>query len=101
MQAQEALNEDALVDEQDPETGDDLNDSDIENQAPINHIGDYMKDYIMDKNKSLMKNFWTKVARLLRKHIGRLRSRVLRNTMEMLFVNFQRCEVQEGLKLFV
>ena len=47
MQAQEALNEDALVDGQDPEVGDDLNDSDVENQAPINHIEDYM----MDKNK--------------------------------------------------
>ena len=41
------------------------------------------------------------VSRLLRKHIRRLRSRVLRNTKQMLFVNFQRCEVQEGLKLFV
>ena len=35
MQAQEALNEDALVDEQPPEVEDDLNDSDVENQAPI------------------------------------------------------------------
>jgi len=51
MQAQEALNEDALVDEQPPEIGDDLNDSDVENQAPINHIVDYMEDYMMDKNK--------------------------------------------------
>ena len=40
MQAQEALNEDALVDEQPPEIGDDLNDGDVENQAPINHIED-------------------------------------------------------------
>ena len=51
MQAQEALNEDALVDGQLPEIGDDLNDSDVENQAPINHIDDYMEDYMMDKNK--------------------------------------------------
>ena len=51
MQAQEALNEDALVDEQPPEVEDDLNDSDVENQAPINHIDDYMEDYMMDKNK--------------------------------------------------
>ena len=51
MQAQEALNEDALVDGQPPEIGDDLNDSDVENQAPINHIDDFMKDYMMDKNK--------------------------------------------------
>ena len=29
----------------------DLNDIDIENQAPINHIDDYMEDYMMDKNK--------------------------------------------------
>ena len=46
MQAQEAVNEDARVDEQPPEIGDDLNDVDVENQAPINHIDDYMKDYI-------------------------------------------------------
>jgi hypothetical protein len=51
MQAQEALNEDARVDEQPPEIGDDLNDGDVENQAPINHIDDYMEDYMMDKNK--------------------------------------------------
>ena len=51
MQAQEALNEDALVDEQPPEVEDDLNDIDVENQAPINHIDDYMKDYMMDKDK--------------------------------------------------
>ena len=29
----------------------DLNDNDVENQAPINHIDDYMRDYMMDKNK--------------------------------------------------
>ena len=51
MQAQEALNEDALVDEQPPEVEDDLNDIDVENQAPINHIDDYMEDYMMDKDK--------------------------------------------------
>ena len=51
MQAQEALNEDARVDEQFPEVEDYLNDSDVENQAPINHIVDYMEDYMMDKNK--------------------------------------------------
>ena len=28
-----------------------MNDGDVENQAPINHIDDYMKDYMMDKNK--------------------------------------------------
>ena len=38
MQAQEALNEDALVDEEPPEVVDDLNDTDVENQAPIKHI---------------------------------------------------------------
>ena len=53
MQAQEALNEDAHVDGQDSEIGDDLNDIDIENQAPINHIDDYLEDYMMDKNKSI------------------------------------------------
>jgi len=29
----------------------DLNDIDVENQAPTNHIEDYMRDYLMDKNK--------------------------------------------------
>ena len=29
----------------------DLNANDIENQAPINHINDYMRDYMMDKKK--------------------------------------------------
>ena len=51
MQAQEALNEDARVDGQAPEIGDDLNDSNVENQAPINHIDDYKSDYLMDTNK--------------------------------------------------
>ena len=51
MQAQEALNEDALVDGQPPQVGDDLNDSDVEIQAPINHIDDYVRDYMLDKNK--------------------------------------------------
>ena len=41
-----ARNEDALVDEQHHEVEDDLNDSDAENQAPINHIDDYVKDYM-------------------------------------------------------
>ena len=50
MQAQEAVNEDVLVDGQYLEIGDDLNDNDVENQAPINHIDDYMED-MMDKNK--------------------------------------------------
>ena len=54
MQAQGALNEDALVDEQPPEIGDDLNDSDVENQALINHIDDYVRDYLMDKHKKLV-----------------------------------------------
>jgi hypothetical protein len=51
MQAQEALNEDALVEGQVAEILADLNDNDVENQAPINHIDDYMKDYVMDKDK--------------------------------------------------
>ena len=45
------MSEDARVDEQPPEIGADLNGNDIENQAPINHIDDYMRDYMMDKNK--------------------------------------------------
>ena len=57
MQAQEALNEDALVDGQPPEIGDDLNNIDVENQAPINHMDDYLRDYMMDKNKKLVDKF--------------------------------------------
>ena len=45
------MNEEVLVDEQPPEVEDDLNNSDVENQARIDHIDDYMKDYMMDKNK--------------------------------------------------
>ena len=52
MQSQEALNEEPLVDGQDPEVRDDFNDIDVENQAPINHIEDYMEDYMMEKNKN-------------------------------------------------
>ena len=51
MQAQEALNEDAHVEGQVAEILAGLNDSDVENQAPINHIDDYMEDYMMDKDK--------------------------------------------------
>ena len=51
MQAQEALNEEQLDDGQAAEVLADLNANDIENQAPINHINDYMRDYVMDKNK--------------------------------------------------
>ena len=51
MQAQEALNEDAHVEGQVAEILAGLNDSDVENQAPINQTDDYMKDYTMDKNK--------------------------------------------------
>ena len=31
----------------------DLNDNDIENQAPINHIDDYVEDYMMDKTQKV------------------------------------------------
>jgi len=51
MQAQEAMNEEQLDDGQAAEVLADLNGNDIENQAPINHIDDYMRDYVMDRNK--------------------------------------------------
>ena len=51
MEAQGNLNEEQLDDGQAAEVLADLNDSDVENQAPINHIDDYMEDYMMDKNK--------------------------------------------------
>jgi hypothetical protein len=40
MEAQEALNEEALDDGQAAQILADLNDIDVENQAPINHIDD-------------------------------------------------------------
>ena len=40
MEAQEALNEEALDDGQAAQILADFNDIDIENQAPINHIDD-------------------------------------------------------------
>ena len=52
MEAQEALNEEALDDGQPSEILADLNDIDVVNQAPINHKDDYMRDYMMDKNKA-------------------------------------------------
>ena len=52
MEAQGNLNEEQLDDGQAAEVLADLNGNDIENQAPINHIDDYMRDYMMDKNKA-------------------------------------------------
>ena len=52
MEAQEALNEEALDDGLAAQILADFNDIDIEYQAPINHIDDYMRDYMMDKNKA-------------------------------------------------
>ena len=52
MEAQEALNEEALDDGQAAQILADFNDIDIENQAPINHIDDYVSDLMMDKNKA-------------------------------------------------
>ena len=101
MQAQEALNKDALVDGHDSEVGDDLNDSDVDNQAPINHIDDYMEDTRWTKTKSLMMNFWTKITSVGRTHIRCFQSRVLRNTRQILLVNFIRVEARRGLTLFV
>ena len=48
MEAQDNLNEEQLDDGQAAEVLADLNGNDIENQAPINHIDDYMRDYMMD-----------------------------------------------------
>ena len=52
MEAQGNLNEEQLDDGQAAEVLADLNGIDIENQAPINHIDDYMSDFMMDKNKA-------------------------------------------------
>ena len=52
MEAQGNLNEEQLDDGQAAEVLADLNGNDIENQAPINHIDSYMRDYMMDKNKA-------------------------------------------------
>ena len=52
MEAQEALNEEALDDGQAAQILADFKDIDIENQAPINHIDDYMSNFMMDKNKA-------------------------------------------------
>ena len=52
MEAQEALNEEALDDGQAAQILADFKDIDIENQAPINHIDDYLSDFMMDKNKA-------------------------------------------------
>jgi len=52
MEAQDNLNEEQLDDGQAAQILADFNDIDIENQAPINHIDDYMSDFMMDKNKA-------------------------------------------------
>ena len=52
MEAQGNLNEEQLDDGQAAQILADFNDIDIENQAPINHIDDYMSDFMMDKNKA-------------------------------------------------
>ena len=52
MEAQGNLNEEQLDDGQAAEVLADLNGNDMENQAPINHIDDYMRDYMMDKNEA-------------------------------------------------
>ena len=60
MEAQGNLNEEQLDDGQAAEVLADLNGNDIENQAPINHIDDYMRDYMMDKNKAFDKKLLNK-----------------------------------------
>ena len=58
MEAQDNLNVEQLDDGQAAEVLADLNDNDIENQAPINHIDGYMRDFMMDKNKAFDDNFF-------------------------------------------
>ena len=48
MEAQDNLNEEQLDDGQAAEVLADLNVIDVENQAPINHIDDYTRDYTCD-----------------------------------------------------
>jgi len=48
-----------------------------------------------------MINFWTKIKLVGRTYIRCFHSRVLRNTRQILLVNFIRCEVRRGRKLFV
>ena len=52
MEAQDNVNEEQIDDRQAAEVLADLNDNDIENQAPINHIDDYVRDFMVDKNKA-------------------------------------------------
>ena len=53
MEAQGNLNEEQLDDGQAAEVLADLNANDIENQAPINHIDDYMRDYMMEQKQKV------------------------------------------------
>ena len=101
MEAQGNLNEEQLDDGQAAEVLADLNGNDIENQAPINHIDDYMRDYMMDKNKAFDNKLLDGSFNSQRMHIRCFRSRVLRKTEEMLFVNFVGVEVRSRLTLFV
>jgi hypothetical protein len=57
MEAQGNLNEEALDDGQAAQILANFNDIDIENQAPINHIDDYMSDFMITKTKRSMINF--------------------------------------------
>ena len=81
MEAQGNLNEEQLDDGQAAEVLADLNGNDIENQAPINHIDDYMRDFMMDKNKAfddkLLNKEYTSRSDAYKQC---LRLRVLRNT---------------------
>ncbi|CAL6334098.1 unnamed protein product [Bathycoccus prasinos] len=60
MEAQGNLNEEQLDDRQAAQILADLNDIDIENQAPINHIDNYVSDLMMDKNKAFDKKLLNK-----------------------------------------
>ena len=56
MQAREVLNEDKRNAGQVLGNLVDLNDIDVENQAPINHIDSFIRDSMLDKTKPFDKN---------------------------------------------
>ena len=101
MQAQDGLNEELLDDGQAARILGDLNAHVVFNRAAINHINSFTRDDLLDKKNRSMVNFWTKLSRLGQRHIPRFRSKVLRNTRRMLFVNLSQDEVCFGLTLFV
>ena len=101
MEAQGNLNEEQLDDGQAAEVLADLNGNDIENQAPINHIDDFMRDYMMDKNKAFDKKLLNKEYTSRSDAYKMLALEILRNTRQILFVNLLRVDAYSRLMLFV